>query len=349
MCGEEQIMSQPLSLFPTYSSKENRTTNYCGLMLMLMYRESPKAFEQAMNELLSDQVALSCVATFEQQEKTQKSIPDLTIAQQSFRLFFENKLNDWHNLDQAKRHLVGLAKEGQYQTRVLFLMAADIKTSTTKLAESLNSAAESDGTGFHVQSITYSQFYSALCSSATNLSPSYRETLDDFEKYLEREDLLYSWKQRFVSVLMTKTKGDIDQGLYQCGLDTKALKRRCHYFGAYWDKGIKRVGVVTAVLTFDPGTKEHIVEYKNDETDEKALIEEAKKRLRIRGYDLESKPEAKQIFLIDHVVETEIQKEDPGSQWARAVYANTKCDTFEQLKKKIEKGATYRGLIDSTF
>ena len=40
-----------LTLFTKYTTLENRVTNYCGLMLKLMYEERPTSFAEVMHEM----------------------------------------------------------------------------------------------------------------------------------------------------------------------------------------------------------------------------------------------------------------------------------------------------------
>lgn len=47
-------MAREISLFNTYHQKENRVTNYIGLMLKLLYEEDAIAFRKALNILLND-------------------------------------------------------------------------------------------------------------------------------------------------------------------------------------------------------------------------------------------------------------------------------------------------------
>lgn len=50
-------MSKPISLFSGYSQSENRTTNYCLLMLKMLYDESPRFLGQVLGALASVDVS----------------------------------------------------------------------------------------------------------------------------------------------------------------------------------------------------------------------------------------------------------------------------------------------------
>lgn len=45
-------MGKPISLFTDYSQSENRVTNYCGLMMKLIYEESPRRFSELIDNLM---------------------------------------------------------------------------------------------------------------------------------------------------------------------------------------------------------------------------------------------------------------------------------------------------------
>ncbi len=44
-------MSRNIRLFPTYSQKENQTTNHCLLILKMLYEENPKFLSDALSVL----------------------------------------------------------------------------------------------------------------------------------------------------------------------------------------------------------------------------------------------------------------------------------------------------------
>jgi hypothetical protein len=44
-------MTRPISLFSGYSQGENRTTNYCLLLLKMLYEENPKSLADGRSPL----------------------------------------------------------------------------------------------------------------------------------------------------------------------------------------------------------------------------------------------------------------------------------------------------------
>ena len=338
-------MAKPLSLFTTYQSKENRVTNYCGLMLTLLYKENPGRFEDAINELLEEQTSISCGPVFIQQKKQNQSIPDLIILQEPFRIFFENKLSDWNSEAQIKRHLEGFKVKGEYEKNILFLLSNDFRPETFQIVKNACNEKRIEKVSIYAQLITYRRFCDVLKHVSEGLSAFYCGTLEDFERFLNQEELLNSWKQRLASVLMSQTQTDISNGLYQCSLDKKAIKQRCHYFGAYWEKQIQKLGSISAVLLYDPSNNEYSVDYKNVDKEDETLIETARSRLQKCGYNFGAQSDVKQIFLVDDLSDVKIPKTSPGPQWGRVVYADTECDSLCDLKSRINEKTTYELLV----
>jgi hypothetical protein len=93
-------MSRPISLFADYHGGENSVTNYCGLIMKILYEESPKSFEEVLVSLLASDTKLTVGPNFSQQTRQKRTIPDLAITQRSFSVFFETKLTDWFYKEQ---------------------------------------------------------------------------------------------------------------------------------------------------------------------------------------------------------------------------------------------------------
>jgi hypothetical protein len=88
-------MSREISYFTDYHKKENVVTNYCGLMMKMVYEANPTGYEELLIALTEGKVDIHLGPKFKQQDKNEKSIPDLTIIQEPISIFFENKLDDW--------------------------------------------------------------------------------------------------------------------------------------------------------------------------------------------------------------------------------------------------------------
>src|SRR5665213_2305048 len=88
-------MGREISIFSDYHQQENSLSNYCGLLMKILYQESPKQFQELLSALIKAKADIIVGPTFSQQIKKVKSIPDLVIAQKSFAIHFETKLTNW--------------------------------------------------------------------------------------------------------------------------------------------------------------------------------------------------------------------------------------------------------------
>src|ERR1019366_6349 len=108
-------MSRPITLFSGYSQPENRATNYCLLILKMLYEENPKFLAEALSTLVGEDLGERLGVKFRQQEKRKKSTPDGLILQPAFTIYIETKNFDWFYDDQLarqKERLLNLAISG---------------------------------------------------------------------------------------------------------------------------------------------------------------------------------------------------------------------------------------------
>ena len=106
-----RFMGTDISLFSGYHQKENRTMNYCLLMLKLLYEENPRFLGEVLASIAGEEVGAAVGVQFRQQSRKKTSIPDGIIVQQPFAVYIEAKNTDWFSDDQLERHLAGLAAE----------------------------------------------------------------------------------------------------------------------------------------------------------------------------------------------------------------------------------------------
>ena len=93
-------MSRNIRLFPTYSQKENQTTNHCLLILKMLYEEIPKFLSEALGLLFGENFSGTVGVKFIQQRRAKDSVPDGEIFQDSFSVFIETKLGS--NFDEKQ-------------------------------------------------------------------------------------------------------------------------------------------------------------------------------------------------------------------------------------------------------
>ena len=104
-------MGRTISIFSGYSQKENRVTNYCLLVLKMLYEENPKYLGEVLAGLVGEDISSHIGVTFRQQERLQSGTPDGIIVQKSLRVHIETKNWDWFYDSQLENHLADLARE----------------------------------------------------------------------------------------------------------------------------------------------------------------------------------------------------------------------------------------------
>jgi len=84
-------VSRAISLFSGYEQRENRTTNYCLLLLKMLYEENPKHLSEVLGSLVSEELGDQVGVRFFQQERRGSSVPDGRIQQRAFTVLIETK------------------------------------------------------------------------------------------------------------------------------------------------------------------------------------------------------------------------------------------------------------------
>lgn len=80
-------MAREISLFSGYSQKENRTTNYCLLILKMIYEENPKFLGEVLSNLVDEDLGNLVGVRFQQQKNRKSSVPDGLIFQKPFTVY----------------------------------------------------------------------------------------------------------------------------------------------------------------------------------------------------------------------------------------------------------------------
>jgi hypothetical protein len=302
-------MGREISLFADYHSHENSLTNYCGLVLKLLYEENPKSFEEVLASLLSDEVNLSVGPSFAQQTKTERSIPDLGIHQSSFSIFFETKLDDWFYSDQLERHVKGFGDKSH--VNILFALSNfEMDDLQNRFAKDI-ATARSHNVIF--EAITFEDFVGAL--EKANSSIQFKSILADFVGYLDRSGRLPKWKYLLDVVNCGATLDEIQRGAYMCP-DTGGpyAHRRARYFGPYSGKKVNMIYEIRAVVGIDQNLGEGKVKWKNVKDSDADLVEDALKILKgsAQWRIDENSKHPTQIFLLNEGNATDFVKDSSG-------------------------------------
>lgn len=321
-------MGREISLFADYSARENRITNYCGLILKSLYGENPDAFEVVINKLIKVNKSIKVSPIFTQQEKQIKSVPDLCINQRSFSIFFETKINDWFYTEQIENHLQGLNSQ-KADVNILFLLS-NFETDNyevrfekeIKIAEKYN---------IILQPVSFEDFFEGMKLENLNVSNTFKDMLQEFKVYLDRAGLLPNWKYLLDIVNCGSTLNEVNNGIYACPNSGGSYSHsRAKYFGAYSNKSVSLISDIRAIVIVHKGGNSGELKWKNTDENDKKLIEEALIKLNqceqwrieeVQRYDL-------QVFLLGERYSTNFYKTSKGGMFGAKQY-------FQDIPKEV--------------
>jgi len=308
-------MSKPVSLFCDYNQQENRVTNYCGLIMRQLYLDSTTAFQEFVGGLLCDDLSVTFGPTFTQQSRERQSVPDLTIYQQPVKVLFENKLNNWFSADQIKRHAAGF--DNKQAVCVLFLLSNWKNDNPENQFLREIEAARQD----HVviRCISYEDLVAEF--ERIDKSDTFSELLNEFKQYLDRKDLLPTWKYTLDVVNCKQSLPSVVEHEFYICPDTGGsyAHRRAKYLGTYSNKVVSWVFEVKAVVHVSVEASDHNVKWKLpnlNETDAQ-LIQQAVEK----ATELNRSGEV-QVFLLRNGAETHFRKDSHGGLIGSKTYFN---------------------------
>lgn len=324
-------MGRVISLFADYHGKENSVTNYCGLILSLVYGESPKLFALLLDLLFNSEVRIPIIGpVFEQQSKRRNSIPDLTISQESFQILFETKVTDWYGKEQLENHVGGFSEYTKTKILVLLCNFEDKNMNSERNAFK----NEMKNKGVSVVEMTFEDLFNAL--RAVCLTPTLKGYLGEFEDYLNRNDLLPLWKNTLDVVNCASFYSDLeDYSVYICpDLGGQFRHKRAKYLGAYKNKIVKAVYTIDAVVVVEKGSKCSIKWKNNLSLKDEDIKKTAKDKVRsIRPSELNHNNI--QVFLLSNKRITNFVKDSHGGLYGSKRYFLVESKDVDQLADEL--------------
>ncbi|MCF8000464.1 MAG: hypothetical protein K9K76_01205 [Halanaerobiales bacterium] len=328
-------MGREISLFSNYHSQENNVTNYCGLILKLLYEEDPNSFEEVLASLVESDISLTVGPKFSQQKKIKKSIPDLAITQNPFSVFFETKLDDWFYTEQIENHIEGFQESTDL--KVLFLLANfETEDFDKRFEEEIKKAKKE---GIILQPITFEEFVDAL--ENIDYSMQFKKMLEEFKGYLDRNDYLPKWKYLLDVVNCSNTMNEINENVYMCPDSGGAYShRRAKYFGPYSNKTVSKIFEIDAVVVVDKDFSDYSIKWNNSKKDKDELYSRAKKKIKKFDNRIEEiKSYALQVFLLSNPADTDFYKSTSGGMMQSKKYfwdVAVDCKDSKELAKKLD-------------
>jgi hypothetical protein len=332
-------MSRNIRLFPTYSQKENQTTNHCLLILKMLYEENPKFLSDVLSVLLGENFSGTVGVQFAQQRRVKDSVPDGEITQKSFSIFIETKLGSDFGKEQLLAHLETLqAKQGQ---RVL-LALGNFEQDIPSHPDFPEIESRAKGNDVYFTAISFEQFFQAI--QQPSLSKNLVDAISDFGEYLDENSLLPSWKYRLDVV---NCRGSFDSVLqhkiYTCPAQGGSYNhRRSLYFGTYRNKCVEQISQIEAVIDLESEDEATMV-WRNDSRTEKDLVEIAIERRQKSGdswYPV-------RIFVLGDMYLTNFVKASSGGMFVSKQYfdiAKLKVSSAEDLAVKLT-GKTWENYV----
>jgi hypothetical protein len=241
-------MSRNIRLFPTYSQKENQTTNHCLLILKMLYEENPKFLSEALGLLFGENFSGTVGVKFIQQRRAKDSVPDGEISQDSFSVFIETKLGSDFGEKQLLDHLNTLEKK-QGERILIALGNFEQDPVNHPVLRAVETKAKDVGVAF--VAVGFEQFLQAI--QLPYLPKNLIDAVSDLGEYFDENSLLPSWKYRLDVV---NCKGSFDSVLeckiYTCPAQAGSYNhRRSLYFGMYRNKCVGQISKIIAVVDLE--------------------------------------------------------------------------------------------------
>jgi hypothetical protein len=334
-------MSRPISLFSGYSQRENRTTNYCLLLLKMLYEENPKFLAEVMSTLAGEDLGRRIGVSFAQQEPRGPVIPDGLIRQPAFTIYIETKNWDWFYDEQLEGQLKALKAESP-GLKVLIALANFENIDSERFTRVRQLCADQYKGEIVFKEVSFEDFVQAL--QLPHLPKNLADAVADFRAYLDEQNLLPSWGRQLDVVNCAGIPDDVLVGnVYMCPATGGAYShQRCKYFGMYRSRRIEKVALIEAVVDVeDLGNA--TVKWRNVSTSEDALKERAEAKVQqLRPNDFPTR-----VFLLGPLYDaTDCIKDSPGGMQCSKQYfdvGSLKVDDAERLAQALS-GKTWSKL-----
>ncbi|TGL58645.1 hypothetical protein EHQ58_10290 [Leptospira ognonensis] len=324
-------MGKNISYFTTYKG-ENSLSNFLGLLLKILYKENPWLLEEFFSATLNGESNILIGPTFTQQDKSKKSIPDLSISQNSFSVFFETKLTDWFYDEQIVRHIESFSEN--VQSKILYLVSNfEFENYEDRFKDTIQIAKKND---IILQPLSFEDFVTVL--EKIESSPNFKNILNEFREYLDENNLLPTWKYLLDVVNSGSTMNELNENVYMCP-DTGGSysHRRSKYLGAYTNKNVPLIFEIDNVVSVNRNCEDAEIRYINN-----IQNSEKSKETSINLVNKFRKEESSQwpilVFNLSKKTELSFEKDSKGGllQSKKYFYDIAKnCNDINDLKNKL--------------
>lgn len=314
--------------FQRYHTKENVATANTMLLLSRLYQySSDKFFRFLKSEFFND--SFEPEISFNLQEKSEESVPDATITQESFKIVVETKMSDWFYNDQLVKHLKSFSDE---KYKVMITLAPEIMKTKTKLEfeEHLKDYNyERKYPAIHVNT-TFEKIIDAIRDVIDDRDYEMQEVLEDYLNYCYKDKLIVvsdSWKRMMVQLSGTTFDFNVKENIYYNSIDRGFSAH--DYLGLYREKSVRSVGKVIAIIT--GVVKDDDVEYKAEigelNEERKRQIQKAIEAGRSFGHVMDNT----RYFFVDKFYDTDFKKVTPRAPWGSRIFDLTEVLHTDKL------------------
>lgn len=307
-------MSRSISLFSGYEQRENRTTNYCLLVLKMLYEENPKYLSEVLSTLVGEEVGGQVGVRFQQQRKQEESVPDGLILQSPLSIYIETKHSDWFYIEQLKTHLESLSQKTG-DVKVLIALSTFDDLMENRFEEVDRIITEQHNNSIDFAAVSFADFLAAV--DLPTLPKNLQDTIADFRQYLSEQKLLVTWRNWLDVVNCAGSfKYVLSDGFYDCPTRGGNYNHgRCQYLGVYHKRAVQYVALIRGVVDIED-TETATVKWINDDTTESEIKREA-----IRRYEAVL-PGAypKRVFVLGDLYKTNFIKPTRGGMMGSKQY-----------------------------
>jgi hypothetical protein len=308
-------MSENISLFSGYNLSENRTTNYCLLVLKMLYEENPKYLGEILEDVVGDLGEMVGVK-LRQQEKKKSSVPDALITQSAFAIYIETKPSDKFSDSQLEAHLNALQTEPGL--KILIALGNFDSLEPRRFEKIRNLCAEKYGDTIRFAAVSFKDLLSS-CEGLDDLPKNLADMLADFRDYLTGQNLLSSW-EHLLDVVNCANHAEtvIEDNAYMCPATGGVYAhQRSKFFGLYRNKKVERVALIEALVDLESPEKAQLWWVNVEGREEEDFVRRARAKYSKRAKKDEYPA---RVFVLGQLEETDFHKRTKGGMWSTKKY-----------------------------
>lgn len=290
--------------FQRYHQGEDRATANTMLMLSRLYTYSADKFFRFLKDQYFADNPFEPEITFNLQEKSEKSRPDATITQESFKIVVETKLTDWFHDDQLVNHLESF-KDEKYKVLITLSSEYMNKSMREKFESQLKAYNKEHETNIIHVNTTFADLANGIQDVLDPRDYELQDVLDDYLSYCYEDNLISdAWKKLRVQLAGTTFDFNMSSDVYYDNIERGFAGH--DFLGLYKDKSVRGIGKVVAIIAARRVGDELEFEVVKGE-----ITEERKEKIRLAiedgksyGYNLD----AHNYFFVEKFYETDFKK-----------------------------------------